>query len=62
MLTPLVRIVADTVPVQFALACTVWACIIGTYRGLRVNELLRFRESAAGGMPAVARDDARVLA
>lgn len=47
MLTPLVRVLADTVPVQFAVTCTVWACIVGTYRGLRVNELMRFRDADA---------------
>ncbi len=48
MLAPMVRLLADTVPIQLAVVSTVWACIIGTYRGLRVNELLRFRGPAAG--------------
>ena len=47
VVTPLVRLLADNVPVELAVVCTVAACVVGTYRGLRVNELLRFRHAAA---------------
>lgn len=48
ILTPAVRLLAESVPIQLALACTVWAAVIGTYRGLRVNELVRFRPTPQG--------------
>lgn len=42
LLAPLTRLLAETVPLAFAVACTVWAGIIGSYRGLRLLELVRF--------------------
>ena len=42
LLAPVVREIAEAVPVHMAVACTVWACVAGTYRGLRLSELLRF--------------------
>lgn len=47
MLTPLIRAVAETVPLQLAVVATLLTCLAGAYRGLRVNELLRFRAMAA---------------
>lgn len=44
ILAPVVRMLADSVPIQLAVACTIWACVLGTYRGLRVSELVRFRQ------------------
>jgi hypothetical protein len=52
ILAPAVRLLADTIPIQLAAVCTIWACIIGTYRGLRISELLRFRDSAASTAPS----------
>jgi hypothetical protein len=42
MLTPLIRYLADEVPLALALACGMWTIVAGTYRGLRLSELLRF--------------------
>jgi hypothetical protein len=53
MLTPLIRYLADEVPLPLALACGMWTIVAGTYRGLRLSELMRFsplitaKESAA---------------
>ncbi len=52
ILAPAVRLLADTIPIQLAAVRTIWACIIGTYRGLRISELLRFRDSAASTAPS----------
>ncbi|MGH3861395.1 7TM domain-containing protein [Actinokineospora sp.] len=46
MVTPWVRYMGDTVPLAFAAACCVWAFVAGTYRGLRLSELLRFAPAA----------------
>ncbi|MEV6520674.1 7TM domain-containing protein [Longispora sp. NPDC051575] len=46
MLTPHVRHIAETVPLQLAIVCAVWTAIVGTYRGLRLTELLRFTPAA----------------
>lgn len=48
MLTPVVRALAETVPVELALVCTALTLAAGGYRGLRVDELMRFRPLAAG--------------
>lgn len=42
MLTPMIRYLADEVPLALALACGMWTIVAGTYRGLRLSELLRF--------------------
>jgi hypothetical protein len=42
MLTPLIRYLADEVPLALALACGMWTIVAGTYRGLRLSELMRF--------------------
>lgn len=46
LLTPLVRSVAEVVPLQLAIACGVWTWVVGTYKGLRLTELARFRPAA----------------
>ena len=43
LLAPLVRDAASAAPLAVAFACAVWAGVAGTYRGLRLTELLRFR-------------------
>lgn len=53
MLTPVVRALAETVPVELALICTALTVVVGRYQGLRVHELLRFRpQSRSGHTPA----------
>ncbi len=42
ILAPFTRLVAEAAPVAFAIACTIWAGLAGTYRGLRLVELIRF--------------------
>jgi hypothetical protein len=42
LLAPVVRHLAAAAPLALAGACAVAACLAGTYRGLRLNELLRF--------------------
>lgn len=42
MLTPMIRYLADEVPMALALACGMWTIVVGTYRGLRLSELMRF--------------------
>ena len=45
-------LLASTAPLALALACAVWAALAGTYRGLRLSELLRFgAEPAAPVVP-----------
>ncbi|MET8750807.1 7TM domain-containing protein [Streptomyces sp. NPDC004667] len=46
LLTPYVRHLAEAVPLQLAAVCAVWAVLVGTYRGLRLNELFRFSPAA----------------
>ncbi|MEU8525843.1 MULTISPECIES: 7TM domain-containing protein [Streptomyces] len=46
LLTPYVREVAESVPLQLAIVCAVWTSIAGTYRGLRLSELFRFAPAA----------------
>lgn len=48
LLSPPVRVLAEAVPLRLALVSLVWAWLIGTYRGLRLSELARFRAAAAG--------------
>lgn len=45
-LSPIVRLVADSMPISMALACVIWIWLIGTYRGLRLTEVVRFRRAA----------------
>lgn len=47
LLAPLVRDLAAAAPLAMALACAVWAGVAGTYRGLRLSELLRFGRGPA---------------
>ena len=47
LLAPLVRDLASAAPLAMALACAVWAGVAGTYRGLRLSELLRFGQGPA---------------
>ncbi|WP_143047057.1 7TM domain-containing protein [Amycolatopsis xylanica] len=49
MVTPGVRWLGENVPMAFAAACCVWAFVAGTYRGLRLTELLRFTPAARAG-------------
>ncbi|MFF2198678.1 7TM domain-containing protein [Streptomyces sp. NPDC058157] len=46
LLTPYVRHLAESVPLQLAAVCAVWAVLVGTYRGLRLSELFRFAPAA----------------
>ncbi len=46
MVTPMVRYLGETVPLSFAAACLIWSFVAGTYRGLRLTELLRFSSAA----------------
>jgi hypothetical protein len=46
LLAPVVRTAAEAAPVHMAVACTVWAGVAGTYRGLRLTELVRFAPAA----------------
>jgi hypothetical protein len=52
LLAPLVRHFASAAPLALAVACAVSAGLAGTYRGLRLTELVRF----GGGTPAVRGD------
>lgn len=52
LLSPALRLLATTAPATLALTSAVLAGLVGSYRGLRISELLRFRASAAG--PATA--------
>ena len=53
LLAPTVRLLAANSPIALALACTLLSWLVGTYRGLRLNELVRFRfvrdHAAVGG-------------
>lgn len=53
LVAPPVRFLASNVPIALALTCAMWAWLAGTYRGLRLTELLRFgptsRSTAAEG-------------
>ncbi len=42
IIAPFTRLLAETAPLAFALACTIWAGLAGGYRGLRLVELIRF--------------------
>ncbi len=46
VLSPPVRTLAAAVPLQLVVACTVWIWVAGSYRGLRVSEIARFRPAA----------------
>lgn len=55
LLAPPVRLLAETVPLPLAIACGVWTWVAGTYTGLRLTEVFRFRAAARGaseGVPA----------
>lgn len=42
LVAPPVRWLTANVPIAFAITCVLWAFLAGTYRGLRLTELLRF--------------------
>jgi hypothetical protein len=46
LLTPSIRHLAETAPVNFAIACLLWTWVAACYKGLRLNELLRFAPAA----------------
>jgi hypothetical protein len=46
LLTPSIRHLAETAPVNFAVACLLWTWVAACYKGLRLNELLRFAPAA----------------
>ncbi|MBW0133159.1 7TM domain-containing protein [Pseudonocardia abyssalis] len=51
MLAPVVRDLATVAPLTLAIACAVWAGLAGTYRGLRLSELLRFGRGQSDEIP-----------
>ena len=61
LLAPTIRGLAETVPLPLAVACAIWAAVVGTYRGLRLTELARFgsaaraREATQAASPVGAR-------
>lgn len=61
LLAPLVRDLASTAPLALAVACAVCAGVAGTYRGLRLSELLRFgartQIPVAPALPSARRTD-----
>jgi hypothetical protein len=59
LLAPVIRDLATTAPLAVAIACAVLAGLAGTYRGLRLTELLRFGSS--GRDDAVAPLDAETV-
>lgn len=46
LVAPDVRALAEAAPLQLALACSFWTWLAGSYKGLRLAELVRFRPSA----------------
>jgi Na+-translocating ferredoxin:NAD+ oxidoreductase RnfE subunit len=46
LLAPSIRHFADTAPVHFAVACLLWTLMAACYKGLRLNELVRFAPAA----------------
>jgi hypothetical protein len=42
LLSPDLRYLAETVPLYFAAACVCWTWAAGSYKGLRLTELVRF--------------------
>lgn len=51
LLAPVVRDLATVAPLALAIACAVWAGLAGTYRGLRLSELLRFGRGQSDVIP-----------
>lgn len=51
------RDLATTVPLTLAVACAVWAGLAGTYRGLRLTELVRFGGGRSDDAPAAVDAD-----
>ncbi len=45
-LSPFIRLLADSMPVALAVACVIWIWLLGSYRGLRLTEVIRFRQAA----------------
>ena len=48
LLAPSLRYLAETVPVYFAIACVLWTWAAGSYKGLRLTELVRFAPASRG--------------
>jgi hypothetical protein len=48
LLAPSLRYLAETVPVHFAVACVLWTWAAGSYKGLRLTELVRFAPASRG--------------
>ncbi len=46
LLSPPIRAIATAAPLELAIASTVWLWVAGTYRGLRLTEIERFRPAA----------------
>lgn len=46
LLTPVTRYIAQTAPIHLAVACCIWSGVAGSYRGLRVVEVVRFARVA----------------
>lgn len=55
LVSPPVRVLATNVPIAFAVACAMWAWLAGTYRGLRLTELLRFGPTSTAATAGGAR-------
>jgi len=55
LVAPPVRFLATKVPIAFAVACGLWAWLAGTYRGLRLTELLRFGPTSTAATSGGAR-------
>ncbi len=49
MLSPPLRYLAEVAPIPFALACLLWTWVAGSYKGLRVTELVRFAPATTRG-------------
>jgi len=48
LLSPHLRYLAETVPLYFAAACVCWTWAAGSYKGLRLTELVRFAPVTRG--------------
>lgn len=61
LLAPLMRDLATAVPLALAVACAVWAGLAGTYRGLRLTELVRFGGGRTDNTPTADGADTVLL-
>jgi hypothetical protein len=46
LVSPWVRALAEAAPLTLALACAAWIFVVGSYKGLRLTEVARFRSAA----------------